>query len=212
MHVLQYILVKARDTRGALEKADDVASSASWSDWHAVGGRWDGAIAERFPSIAPLLEHPNVLPVWDFRSEAHIILTEAAKRQDRAFLESRDALVGNPVAASDVDGHIFGLPVADSVATAQRMSESNARTAEEWEGVLQSNSLAEAMSRGFMAVYHARRVINLVDGIWENDSAFYDGVNDTCRPEYLRQALTGEAQSDYRPDSPLFLVPVDFHY
>lgn len=212
MHVLQYILVEAHDARSALEKADAVASSASWSDWHQVGGRWDGAIEERFPAIAPRLEHPNVLPVWEFRNEAHIILTEATKRQDRAFLESRDALVGNPVAASDVDGHIFGLPVADSAATAQRMSESNARSAHEWESILHSNSLVEAMNNGYMAVYHARRIINLVDGIWESDSAFYDGVSDTCRPEYLRQALAGETQSQYRPDSPLFIVPVDFHY
>ena len=118
MHVLQYLVVEAPDEGMAVTAASNVAEDASWSDWCEIGGRWDGAIASRFPNIP--LSDGNVLPILQFPVESRLLLDEITKRQDRAFLEARDAIAGNAVAVSDVPGHIFGLPVADTAGTAQR--------------------------------------------------------------------------------------------
>jgi hypothetical protein len=212
MHVVQFILVEASNGSAALQAADEAATNASWSDWHDIGGRWQDYFASTFSDIAAQLEEPTVLPVWDYPVEAQHILDDVAKRQDRVFLECRDALVGNAVAAADVAGHIFGLPVADSEGTAARITAENQRNADEWKRILQASSLTEASAIGFMSLYHARRLVNIIDGNWDSDSGYYDTISYSCNPKYLRDVLTGEHSADYRSGSQLFLVVVDFHY
>lgn len=214
MHVLQHLLVNATDESRAISSADIVAGQAEWSDWYQVGGRWNNEFSERFPDISSTLRNGNVLPVWEYPSQAVEVLQGAVKRQDRAFLEARDALVGNPVAVSDVSGHIFGLPIADSAGAAKRISETNRKHSQEWQAILSSSTLEEAQQSFSLSTHYAQRLVALIDSVWNPDSAFFDAISHSTNPRYLLQALTGAggSTSEYSRDIPLFLVTVDFHF
>lgn len=215
MHVLQHLLVSATDESRALTSADILAGQADWSDWYQIGGRWNNEFEERFPDIASSLKDGNVLPVWEHPSQAIEVLQGVVKRQDRAFLEARDALAGNPVAVSDVSGHIFGLPIADSVDAARRISESNRKHSQEWNAILSSPTLEAAQQSFSLSTHYAQRLVALIDSVWNPDSAFYDGISHSTNPHYLLQSLTGKApnNSEYPPQgAPLYLVTVDFHF
>lgn len=213
MHVIQYVLVSAGDIDQAIRSADQVAGDAVWSDWYVVGGRWEGAVAETFPHLADALANPNVLPVREYPTEALSLLDSAAKRQNTAFLEARDAIAGNPVAVSDVPGHIFGLPVADSEATARNLTQRNADQAAEWNAMLSAPSLEVARRSAFLALHYAKRLIAAVDGEWGPDSAFYDSIAYSCNPDYLREAIANSPSADGAYNrAGLYLVAIDFHY
>jgi hypothetical protein len=215
MHVIQYLLVSAPTVEDATARAHEIATDASWSDWYEIGGRWNGTITENFPHLESALADPNILPVRDHPTEALSILDGIAKRQNGTFLEARDALAGNPVAISDVPGHIFGMPVADSAATARNMTERNAQYAREWQSMLSADSLVQAQSTAApsLSLYYAARLIDMVEGRWQSDSAYFDSVAYSCHPAYLREAIAQSPEADPAyARQPLFLVAVDFHY
>jgi len=212
MHTIQYILTSATSVSEACENASNAANDSGWSDWHAVGGRWNDAIAQRFPAITPTLSDGNVLPVWEYPNEARDLIADICRRQNESFLETRDALAGNMVAVSDIPGHIFGLPVSDSVDTARRISESNLKHAADWQNILSASTLDEAQSTFSMATYYARRLAQIVDGEWNSESAFYDAIGWSCHTRHLSEAISDPAHPYRAGGQSLYLVVIDFHF
>lgn len=212
MHTVQYITVKANSAAEAVEAASITAGEARWSDWFAIGGRWEDNIATSFPAIAEKLDDGNVLPVWEFPVETLGLLKDVSRRQNRAFLEARDAIAGNAVAVSDIPGHIFGMPGADSVGAARRLTESNQRSAAEWQKILSASSLEEAQNADMMASYYAQRMLSLLDDVWNPESGYYDAYTDSCNPNWLRETLSKRDKNAEQTRNSLFIVTVDFHF
>lgn len=212
MHTVQYVLTSAETPSGACDEASSAADNSGWSDWHEVGGRWNDAVAQRFPDIAPNLENGNVLPVLEYSTEARQLVSDIRRRQNESFLETRDALAGNTVAVSDIPGHIFGLPVSDSATTAQRISESNRKHAAEWQDILSASSLDEVQNTFSMATYYARRLAQIVDGEWNSESAFYDALGWSCHTRDLGEAIENPAHPYRNGGRHLYLVVIDFHF
>lgn len=219
MHVVQSILVEEPGLDPAMIGEDfSIDVPEGWWDYYSVGGRWDGYFGEKHGDVWPALrEHPNVIPVAEFPDAALRELEAVVARQDHAFLSARNNLTGSVVGVADLDGHVFGFPVAPSEEIAERMTQSHRQMAAAWAGVLQAGSLIEAreVPNNGMAAYYARNMIRLLDGEWFADSGFYDRVAGGALPRYLMDALRGDtsAASYYPKDfKDLFLVTVDFHY
>lgn len=76
MHVLQIMLVQEEDKEGALAQTgfrtglDGETATPSWSDWHQIGGRWEG-----------YFEGENVLCYADNPVLAEKVLGEAIERR-----------------------------------------------------------------------------------------------------------------------------------
>jgi hypothetical protein len=189
----------------------------AWYDWWSVGGRWDGYFSEMFSHLN--LEDGNVLPVKGHEAEVVQFLERAQKRIDAAFCEFRDQITGAKVAESDVDGVVFGLPVAASAEEAQRRTAENAAVAGAWQRILTSDTLETYHSeRGihwdeYRPVYAITAIADLINGVWNDESGYLDTIENTARPARLAQVLhEPDKHADRYPLNSLALVTVDFHF
>lgn len=212
MHTIQVLAI---ELDGIADVQDAVYAAlpehgTSWSDWSEVGGRWSGYLGAFAEEAGVTLPDPsgNTLRIADHEQIALTVLDRAARQQNRTFLQMRDAIAGNAVTAADVDGYMFGLPVADTEETAQRITESNRADAARWTEMLRQPSLEAARSMDLLMVtYRTRKMLNLLHGYWDADSGFYWPEQGDAQPQTLITAITNGA---YPKD--LHLVAVDFHY
>lgn len=228
MHVVHTILVSLpKSDNGALELTaateavanaiPDLNSRGAWYDWWSVGGRWDGYFDQMFPHLD--LADGNVLPVQGNEPEVLDFLKRAQKRIDAAYCEVRDQITGAKVAQSDVDGIIFGLPVASSAEEAQRRTSENEAVSREWHRLLSLDSLETYHNeRGvhwdqYRPVYAITTIADLVNGVWNDESGYLDSIENTARPARLAQVLLDpDKHADRYPLDSLALVAVDFHF
>lgn len=191
---------------------DGLASGDPWWDWYEVGGRWSGYFARSFPHLASTLASGDVLPIAAHPAETMTALDTLQQSQDGRFLECRDHITGATVYPSDgsMTGYLFGMPVAVDAEAAERVTAGNQETARDWQEVLSARSLLSVPPGLHMSMYYARRLCDLVDGVWCPDSLFYDTLEMTSRLSYSRAEIEQRLTSGTAKD--LALVAVDFHY
>lgn len=225
MHTLHILAVQVdeaanpADLTALVEQAvDNNLDTGSWWDYYQIGGRWSGHFSTLEAAARCDLPSGDVLLVEQFPQVAIDALRRCKHSQDRAFREHRDHLAGAPVAVADLEGHVFGLPVAPDQSAADRMTALHQESSKGWQQILACTSLSEAVNlpfmQGGMAAYHVRRLIDLIDGRWCADSGYFDTVAQTSNPSTLLAALHGdaEARADYPDLSRVALVALDFHF
>lgn len=187
----------------------DAIGAPSWWDWYEVGGRWDGELAKEFPDAA--LVAPNVVSLSKNPQVAQKLLEQAQKRQNSVFLHMRDLIVGNEVLPAELPGHVFGIPVAQDQEQADRITQHNREQAQAWQDILASPSLKEIPQNEatYMAPYYVRKLIDVIEHRWNEDSGFFDAINGTPDPQFLLDA-TAAFHAGASPE--VVLVAVDFHY
>jgi hypothetical protein len=213
MHVLQIVLLGLPEltTAAAAAELGRALPAEDWYDWYDVGGRWDGHLGQYAPDLAD----PNVMALH--HPAALSVLGDQARTQDQALAEAQAQVRGAHVGVSDVDGHVFGLPVAASPAAAATATAHNQALAQTWQAMLSAPGVDAAQTAGrhlpgFLTTHVVRRLVDLIDGVWTPQSGFYFPAEQTTsipaaldlRQEALRRG----------PDRPLTLalVAVDLHY
>lgn len=189
--------VKLNDKAVTELLADALDGNSDWWDYYELGGRWEGYLDGR--NFTTLVENPI---------KFEEILRSARAKQNSNFRRMRDEITGAAVAVADLEGHIFGLPVAQDEAVAARMTEANKESKAAWLRVLATDNLDDIDMDGnaMMALYRMRRLVNLADGRWNPDSIFYDCINGTANPTYLLQQVREEGEHH------VVLAAVDFHF
>lgn len=201
------------------ESIPDVESLAAWYDYWGVGGRWDGYFSHQFPELG--LENGNVLPIKGNEAQVLSFLDLAQLRLDNVFREYRDKITGVEVAESDVDGYVFGLPVASSQDMAARRTRENRDVSAGWQRILKMDSLADVHgSKGvswdeWRPVYALQVLTETLNGKWNDESGYLDTIAHSAQPAILKDILHGTARSSMLENYPLerlALVAVDFHF
>lgn len=212
MHVIHLMVLplKEKNSEAASVALNTLLSSSrlrTWYDWHAVGGRWDNYFENAY-GISNL-EDGNVLPMS--HPKVSEILENVFKSQNREFNDARHKLLGTAVAESDVDGEVFGLPVASTEREAVAQTQRNRDAQEMWTNIISADGLAEAVDldrrdRTYIT-WTTRRMLDLIEGTWIAESYFYDSHGHTANPMNTHSDLTSNENLEN-----LALVAVDFHY
>lgn len=203
------------ETNDVVFPFDTEVSGNNWFDWFEIGGRWSGLFNEI--DGATTVREGSVLPLKGNLSAVRYLLELVIREQDERFLQFRDAITGAEAVVSDVSGHVFGFPVADSEAAAARITAHNVASANAWSTILQSESIQSAKNAtmGNFVTYEIRNMCELLDGVWSSDSGFFDCVRGAADPYHLLEALPEIIrQNEYEGTSvdDLALVLVDFHF
>jgi hypothetical protein len=212
MHTVHQIVVSGESVETALSSLEnklmEIPENSSWFDWYQIGGRWDGILVEDYPELKNKLENPNVLPVFGNETTVESVLRDIDSRQNNRFLECKDIFLGSEVVpVEETDGHIFGVPVAETEVKAQRKTKYNIDGFQEWKEILSATSLYELNDKYFfIAAYNLDILNNFLSGRWFNETGYYDFFNESAQTRHLRD-LFGQVSSKN-----LYLVTVDFHF
>lgn len=219
MHTLQLFLIQnpeviSRESIGAVISEALENSGSYWHDYYILGGRWDDYFQEiaKEEQISLNLEYDFVLPYKNNEKLFEACIKDIERIRNRNFLEFRDHITGAPVAHADHNQGVFGMQTRSDAKAAQRISDANKDSANEWQRVLKSTSLQTAQEGSYfnMSLYYAKKLIQLIEGEWNSDSHFYDttrDVNDLY--ELMDYFRAGDADQAFENTS---LVVVDFHY
>ena len=194
MHTLVILAVTECETSvEAKDDADTWFSDVDWSDWHEVGGRWDGYLPD------------NALRIGDNKELAKKVLQTVLDNQQSYAASMATKILGLPTAVEDIE--TFGLGSVD-VEAVRRTKQQNIEFAQRMNDVLlkcvnktyddrESDYLMGSVFKGFGGfLFHT----------FEPDSGFVDTSEWDPSPRNLLENLEGGDIDN------IWLVVIDAHY